>query len=904
MSAIDDKHNQLKSNGFDLGTPLGSEEAAAAGGRVRKYQHGHIYWHSNTGAHEVHGGILTKYLEHGGPGMNPATGRRDLGYPTTDQALVPGTSTPRSRFEWGAIYWTRGSGGAVLFGALAGYPPGLGLPITGNIPIAGGQAAYFQRGVVFSAPGVPGVDRILVGRLNLPTIGRPILIDPTAHQERRFYTLIEWRDMPRQYYNALTAWRPSIFSDLWNERLGVSSVDHPFSLILMSPTQVSEFSSTQFMVNMRTIVDIFPGGPLDLRERTLYDLKLRPPSGVDITLSHHCMYVKSKWDRFGLLHITDLHVSGRNERFRAKLNALGFSDAAEHYSNFQTNLKDFIRYANRLHSLGKADLVIATGDLADYVDEDSEPAESDNFVRLHRLLIGDPVELGSPPGEALRIPFFATFGNHDYRLHPYDLRADVDLPGSGSDKGINEHAAHNLTESEAIALQDGRTPKYTASNAEAGARMLRIDQFDREYAFFSTTFTDLRSYVVKLGKHRLVMLDTKYDSGLPGEITLLYLLQLKYGPVGEWSDLWSSGQFHPATQKLLNGGGPDSVGLTPAELGIVRNAIVEAGIDGLVIVGMHCPPFHPRFGEYPYYQRETLRPTADPALTEEYVRRRGIPGAAWPRTGTAYFMAGDLRDGMDDGYIANGAQELIDICTGRNVPRPVDLVLYGHHHERVEHRVRWNAGTGSVEFYNDFYTENPSTYYHTTNVIQQPDLPRETPIQVRITEGASPSTVPTVVRGHGGPGIPPTQYGRIDTPPYATPLNTAADPADWWRRHRPLFAQTAALGPMDERQRFAPFWKVTPPPRKFRPTIEGEEAHIVGTLGAGVSLERVPAPLGQPSFQGFRLVQAKSGVIDKMRYVTLSELRARNFEMPWDQEQDGPIGPVTPDQPVEPPIVG
>ncbi|MCA6117324.1 hypothetical protein J6524_20975 [Bradyrhizobium sp. WSM 1738] len=39
---------------------------------------------------------------------------------------------------------------------------------------------------------------------------------------------------------------------------------------------------------------------------------------------------------------------------------------------------------------------------------------------------------------------------------------------------------------------------------------------------------------------------------------------------------------------------------------------------------------------------------------------------------------------------------------------------------RVELRVRWDTSTGSVEFYNDVYAENPSTYYHTTTVIDRP----------------------------------------------------------------------------------------------------------------------------------------------------------------------------------------
>ena len=117
MSQIDEKHQQLKSAGLDLGVPLGPESAETAGGRVRRYEHGNIYWHENTGAHEVHGGILGCYLEDGGPGPSPRTGRRELGYPTTDEQ--PG-ATPSSQFEWGAISWVENVGGCLSRGPIWG----------------------------------------------------------------------------------------------------------------------------------------------------------------------------------------------------------------------------------------------------------------------------------------------------------------------------------------------------------------------------------------------------------------------------------------------------------------------------------------------------------------------------------------------------------------------------------------------------------------------------------------------------------------------------------------------------------------------------------------------------------------------------------------------------------------
>ncbi len=888
MSAIDNKYNQLRATGLDLGAPLSPEEPSEAGGRVRKYERGHIYWCSATGAHEVHGGILDLYLAHGGPGANPNTGGRDLGYPAGDEELISGTSIPCSRFEWGAIYWTPGTGGCVLYGSLGGQfarDPSVGLPVTGNLAVAGGQAAYFQRGVMFSAGGAPGVDRVLIGKFTPPPMGCPLVIDPTSAQEWRL-SFVEWRDMKRAYYDALTAWRPTVFVDLLQDRLSLAAVDGQHTKVPLAPMQVSEFQSTQFYVLLRAAFDVAPGSSQALKERTLYDLCLNLPNEASYPLSQHCIYAKSDWERFGLLHATDLHISARNDGYRAALASRGLADAAENYSNFQDNARDFIRYANKLHSLGLADAVVATGDLVDYVAEDPEAPKVDNFIRVRRLLLGQPFEVGAPTGEELRLPVFVTRGNHDFRLHPYDLRANIDLPDIpfvGSwDRGHNEHSSHNLTESEALSLQGGKTPVYGVSNAEEGVRALRIDEFDNAYYTFKSEFSPSGSYVVKLGRHRLVLLDTKYDAGLPPEIGLLELAQLG---AKKQLGVFENVDYHPATQKLLNGIGPDSVGFSPEELSMFQNAVVEAGADGLVIVAIHTPPFQPHGGEYPYYHRETIHPTADPALTEAYVQRTGIAGTTWPRTGTAHFKEGDLLDGMDAGFLHTGAQRFIEICAGVNLPRPVDLVLYGHHHARVEHRVRFNPTTAQIEYFNDFYTENPANYYATTNLIAHPEIPIGGKIAIRIVEGAPVNAVPTVVRRHGsGDTAPPTVGGRIQLPPYADPLNASENAREWWSRHRPLFAQTAALGPIDERQRFGVFWRVAGGGTfdVKRPTFEGDPPGDI--VPSGGSLEAVAGPHRDASFVGFRLVQIADGVISKMRYITLSELRQADFKLPWEPE--------------------
>lgn len=90
---IEARHEQLRGTGLDLGAAVGAETDAAAGGRVQAYEHGRIYWHRETGAHEVHGAILDLYLREGGPGGHPATGRWHLGYRSAARSPPPTGST-------------------------------------------------------------------------------------------------------------------------------------------------------------------------------------------------------------------------------------------------------------------------------------------------------------------------------------------------------------------------------------------------------------------------------------------------------------------------------------------------------------------------------------------------------------------------------------------------------------------------------------------------------------------------------------------------------------------------------------------------------------------------------------------------------------------------------------------
>jgi LGFP repeat len=108
-----------------LGYPTTDETATADGvGRYNHFERGSIFWHPQTGAHEVHGAIRDLWAQLGWE-------RSELGYPTSDEAPLDGGAR-RSRFQHGSIYWTPGFGAVALFENLQGPASGDRLPEIGH----------------------------------------------------------------------------------------------------------------------------------------------------------------------------------------------------------------------------------------------------------------------------------------------------------------------------------------------------------------------------------------------------------------------------------------------------------------------------------------------------------------------------------------------------------------------------------------------------------------------------------------------------------------------------------------------------------------------------------------------------------------------------------------------------
>lgn len=155
MTAIDTKYTQLGGNNSFLGAPIIEERVCPDGvGHYRHYQYGSIYWHPNTGAHEIHGSIRQRWSQLGWE-------TSFLGYPLCDETVTPDGVGRFNHFQGGAIYWHPNIGAFEIHGAIKdrwaelGWERGfLGYPTTDETPTPDGRGRFnhFQGGSIYWHP--------------------------------------------------------------------------------------------------------------------------------------------------------------------------------------------------------------------------------------------------------------------------------------------------------------------------------------------------------------------------------------------------------------------------------------------------------------------------------------------------------------------------------------------------------------------------------------------------------------------------------------------------------------------------------------------------------------------------------------------------------------------------------
>lgn len=841
------KWDELRKKRVNLGRKSGTIVRAPYGGWYQVFEKGRIYSHHSVGTYEVHGNNLKPYLERNQYDVNRRIGRREFGFPTADEKRTPDNLYPLSQFEWGQIIAFPGTyGGVSISGDIYTFWKGLGAgfsslgyPINGNTRVAGGEAVFFERGCLF-------LDKSKSSRpfsiaIHPPLLGRPAMVT-SSDKTLDFIVKISGQSAFRSLGGL------PVLANLLNDRYYLQEVGtyHRIPLILQS-----------YSIQSPREVKVHLSIPANrtLKDRTLYDIVFRMDNRRYYALSPHAVYAKASWDNFGLVHATDIHIARRIDGFRKKLiraknkyRRTDLDEGIKHLNNWNDRFRDLIRYANQLHKRGKLDAIIATGDIVDYLFEERDNKHGGgNFEYFKKLVLG---KLRYPDSnekqEELKVPIFTTLGNHDYRINPYKLLAELSIFWGAIDvKTIEQYSGYNITETEARAIQDGR-PKKRIRNPQTGLifekeygkpeidsdqakKMVAIDKAPKYYLkYINRDF----SYSVKLGQNRLLMLDAGYDVGTPDGIldTLI-----AYGTM-----------FGSEDTKTILKGSPNTRGLQASDLELVAKALNEA--KGAVIIGTHSPPINTHGKEYPHYFRETEHLTADDKEIANYLRRRGeFPNHPsqnsyhfftndvivkqvgknfkdWPLSGTPYFKTGDHENYLDFG-VSRGdyMKDFLKLCAGgfatygRNkINRPVDLVLFGHVHSRVEMRLKWRASR--LEYYHDFYTENPEKYYASLKYTDKYGSYKGVRIVVdkdaKLNEDVS--------------------NGVLKVPPYSSPLSDASDPVEWWRNHRPLFIQGAPSGPLDN---------------KIRPRET------------------------EPNFQGVRLISVSNNAITKATQIPDDELR-------------------------------
>ncbi len=100
-----------------LGYPRTDETVgrdAQGRGRFNHFMGGSIFWHPDTGAHEVHGAIRAKYFELGAEASF-------LGYPITHETKTPDGVGRFNHFQGGSIYWTPRTWAHEVHGLIRGF---------------------------------------------------------------------------------------------------------------------------------------------------------------------------------------------------------------------------------------------------------------------------------------------------------------------------------------------------------------------------------------------------------------------------------------------------------------------------------------------------------------------------------------------------------------------------------------------------------------------------------------------------------------------------------------------------------------------------------------------------------------------------------------------------------------
>jgi hypothetical protein len=681
----------------------------------------------------------------------------------------------------------------------------------------GGTALFYERGMVIkTAAGESEVS------FNFPLIGRPHIATPGAAFE----------------LGAISFTNGAIGSLVLEALVGrvglMPSGSFPALPLSFGPIQTD---------NSEGVVTYVVPASASLQERQLYDVVFRDYQNSWHVVAPNAVYYRSSWHDFGIAHITDVHVARRIDSFRGILLERGLTESAQNLTNWNDRFRGFVRYANYMHDIGVLDVIVATGDLIDYIYETGDQeAGTNNAVFLRNLILGQAPGPEFQDVERLRVPIFMVPGNHDYRLHPYRIIFDLD-GGPLNLKHIRNYSGYNILKQDAIALSVAsgdslEIPEVSADNAE---QMVVIDPEPPWLDFLIPR----GSYVVQLGDHRIVMINSSHD------LDILH---------GKFEALLVRFTEQEEDAETFVGGSPNCEGVDGNAFELATSTLAQTS--GLFILGIHSPLLNVWDNSYPYFLRESQRPAQQRQVEcfllyhkkglippwqnlSEYVQGQHPAWFGQVNGDTAFVKRGDTDDLLDFGVARGRSEDLLQVLAGVGSPRKADVVLAGHIHSHNEFRLEIDPATGDVVYYMDFYTSNPQRYYPSrfftgeTHFAPPDDisLPHSEPdsdiAYVEVTSDAERNVYPWPA-----PFEANYKY-TVSVPAYWDPLDRTADARAWWVSHRPLVLQTSSLGPLDK------------------------------TTG--------------PSFTGFRFLSVRNDVIEKIHFIPTARLEQNNYQLAWEE---------------------
>ena len=867
-SKIVTKHSKLKQKGFDLGSKTSQVIDVGFGGFFQDFQKGRIYTHHSVGTFEVHGGILNKYKSRGEFGRSAFTRRRELGFPKSDEKRTI-EGFPKSLFEWGEIIYLPGTDrGVAISGSIynewTSKKRTYGYPVTSNMRKGNTEIVFFERGIAIknSASANP-----IWMRLSFPLIGSP------AITKSNFSNLQIKLSLELKHFNALGGIIG--LNNLLKGRVALRPVSAKNETI---PLKAGKFIPGLNLVNpfsrKRGTVFFVPVG-LSIKKRfnnspKLYDFVCQNESNTYYNLSPHCIYTRNNWKNFGILHATDIHVSKRIDGFRGKFmnakikhpnHSQKIDQGLEALNNWNNGFRDFIRYANAMYKEGVVDGIIATGDLVDYLFEKGENLNGGgNFKFFRDLLLGrSPYPEGQPIQEELLVPIFTSLGNHDYRVKPYEVYQRIDIP-LHSDEDVKQYGPYNLSKYEARIIQNGNPDKFnkgdegrikvsTDTAKEQVIPATKIEYWKKDHlAYYKSYINRGLNRLVLLDKHKILLLDTGPDLGSPD------------GKWDTWDAITTSLGFGDSNEEAFqNRHAPNSKG--PDSWAYNRLKQIKSG-DGIIIVGMHAPPINTFGNEYPHYFRETEHRISDILETVNYIRRhkpalflnmgmtppqrlnnsasKGRVQSKFPNwlTDSSAFKFGSNKELLDEGVSRGDIKKFLKLLCGQEgSKKPIDVLLCGHDHTRSEIRIKWNVQNSKMEYYTDFYTENPKRF-HTSKKYRgekgEYDL-----VKISIKNGAQVNQATTLIKEVGN------DIKHLEIPPYSNPVNEANNKKNWWQQHKPLLIQGAPLGPTEHTNR----------------------------------TRKLPAP-SQPSNEGCKLLIIRGDQINNILHISRRELLKPSYAVP------------------------